>query len=163
MPEITRTRRGLALSLDAREAGILRELTAEMRLLLEADIPPQDDVMQRLFPKAHDDESEQQAYEELVGGELRRVKVEALETVRRGLGGEGDATLDLSDEEVDEWLRLVNDLRLAIGTRLQVDDAKMEKPFDPNDPEAPALSVLHWLGWLQGAMLEEMGGEPRPD
>ncbi len=163
MPEIIKTTTGLSVSLDEQEAGILRGLTAEMRLLLEADVPAEDDVMQRLFPPAHDDADEQRAYEELVGSELRRAKLEALETVERVVAGEGGVDIDLPDEEVDEWLRLVNDLRLAIGTRLEVDDAKMEKPFDPNDPEAPALSVLHWLGWLQGAMLEEMAGEARSD
>lgn len=163
MPEINKTQSGLTLVLDEQEAGILRGLTGEMRLLLEADVPRQDEVMQRLFPPAHEDEREQQAYEELVGGELRRGKIEALETVERHLGDDGAATIRLTDAEVDEWLRLLNDLRLAIGTRLQVDDTKMEKPFDPSDPEAPALSVLHWLGWLQGAMLEEMAGQPRPE
>lgn len=153
----------MSLRLDEQEAGILRALTGEMRLLLEADIPPQDDVMQRLFPPAHDDEREQQAYEELVGSELRRVKVEALQTVERALAGEGTVSIELTHEEVDDWLRMLNDLRLAIGTRLQVDDTTMERPFDPNDPEAPALSVLHWLGSLQGTMLEEMAGEVRPD
>lgn len=156
MPEIDKMANGLRLSLDEQEAGILRELTREMRLLLEADVPPQDDVMQRLFPKAHDEPREQQSYEELVGAELRRVKMEALATVERGLSGGGAVVVELTGEEVDEWLRLLNDLRLAIGTRLQVDDSKMEKPFDATDPEAPALSVLHWLGWLQGTMLEEM-------
>jgi len=163
MPEIIKTPAGLTLKLDEQEVGILRGLTAEMRLLLEADVPREDEVIKRLFPPAHEDQSEQQAYEELVGAELRRVKMEALEAVERGLQEEGAASVELAEEEVDEWLRLLNDLRLAIGTRLQVDETKMERPFDPNDPEGPALSVLHWLGWLQGAMLEEMAGDPRPE
>lgn len=163
MPEINKTSSGMTLSLDEQEAGILRGLTSEMRLLLDADVPPQDEVLQRLFPPAHDDEHEQQAYEELVGSELRRVKIEALETVEQAVAGEGPARLVLTHQAVDQWLRLLNDLRLAIGTRLQVDDTKMEKPFDAADPEAPALSVLHWLGWFQGAMLEEMAGEIRSD
>lgn len=163
MPELDKTADGLRLGLDEQEAGILRGLTSEMRLLLEADVPAQDDVIQRLFPPAHDDADEQRAYEELVGGELRRVKTEALETVERGLGETGAANVELTESDLDEWLRLVNDLRLAIGTRLSVDDKKMEKEFDPDDPEAPALSVLHWLGWLQGAMLEEMAGDVRPE
>ena len=163
MPEVTKTSAGMSLRLDEQEAGILRGLAGEMRLLLEADVPPEDDVMQRLFPPAHDDEREQEAYEQLVGSELRRVKVEALEVVERGLAGEGALSIELTQEEVGDWLRMLNDLRLAIGTRLQVDDTKMERPFDPDDPEAPALSVLHWLGWLQGMVLEELAGEPRPE
>lgn len=163
MPDIEKTRSGLTVTLDEQEAGILRGLAGEMRLLLEADVPTPDEVMQRLFPPAHEDEREQKAYEELVGDELRRVKVEALDTVERDLGDAGAASIELPEEDIDEWLRFLNDLRLAIGTRLAVDDTKMEKPFDPNDPEAPALSVLHWLGWLQGAMLEEMAGDVRSD
>ena len=163
MPEIQKTPAGLSLSLDQQEAEILRGLTAEMRLLLEADVPRQDDVIQRLFPEAHEDADEQKDYEELVGGELRRVKMEALEHVERGLAGDSGVDVELTTEEVDEWLRLINDLRLAIGVRLEVDDMKMERPFDPNDPDAPALSVLHWLGWLQGVMLEETAGEVRPE
>lgn len=154
MPPIERTDEGLRLQLDGQEAEILRELAKEMRLLLAADIPAQDDVMQRLFPRAHEDDEEEQIYRELVGNELANVKNEALQMVEAALGAEGDVDVTLSDEEAETWLRFLNDLRLAIGTRLDVDEAKMERPFDPEDPEGPALSVLHWLGWLQGSMLE---------
>jgi hypothetical protein len=49
---------------------------------------------------------------------------------------------------------LLTDLRLAIGTRLDVTEEKMSDDIDPDDPEAAALSVLHWLGWVQGTILE---------
>ncbi len=156
MPELNRTDTGIELALDEQEAGILRELAKEMRLLLEADIPADDDVMQRLFPRAYEDEEQQHSYEELIGNELRAAKREALRTVTDALGATGPAEVDLSESDADEWLRFLNDVRLAIGTRLEVDEEKMEKSFDPNDPEGPALSVLHWLGWLQGSMLEEL-------
>ena len=157
MPEIERVAEGLHLQLDEQEAGILRELLKEMRILLEADIPAGDDVLSRLFPRAHEDDDEQRAYEELVGEQLRTAKLDALRSVDGKLGSTGAVDAVLSIEEADDWLRLTNDVRLAIGTRLDVDEAKMERPYDPSDPEAPALSVLHWLGWLQGSMLEELG------
>lgn len=156
MPELNRTDNGIELSLDEQEAGILRELAKEMRLLLEADIPPNDDVLQRLFPRAYEDEEQQRSYEELIGGELHAAKREALRTVTDALGAAGPSQAELSESDADEWLRFLNDVRLAIGTRLEVDEEKMEKGFDPNDPQGPALSVLHWLGWLQGSMLEEL-------
>ena len=156
MPSFERVADGLHVRLDETEAGILRELAGEMRLLLEADIPAGDDVMERLFPRAHENDDDENAYRELVGNELRDVKQEALRTVGTRLGTEGPMDSTLPDGEIHEWLRLINDMRLAIGTRLDVDEAKMEKEYDPEDPEGPALSVLHWLGWLQGSILEEM-------
>jgi hypothetical protein len=145
----------MQLELDEQEAGILRELLKEMRMLLEADIPREDDVLRRLFPPAHTDEGEQRAYEELVGNTLLESKREALQRVEGDLGSSGQVQAELDAEALDTWLRVLNDLRLAIGTRLDVDERKMEKPYDPNDPEAPALAVLHWLAWLQDTMLEE--------
>lgn len=142
--------------MDEHEAGILRGLAKEMRLLLEADVPASDDVMQRLFPRAYEDDQEQQSYEELIGDELRAAKRDALRKVESALGGSGPAETELSAGEADDWLRFLNDVRLAIGTRLEIDEEKMEKELDPQDPEGPALSVLHWLGWLQGSMLEEL-------
>lgn len=156
MPGIERADEGLRLRLATREAAILRELVKEMRLLLEADIPESDDVMQRLFPRAHEDHEEERKYQELVGNELHRAKLDALRSVDETLGAEDELDVILSPEAADDWLRLLNDLRLAIGTRLDVDEDKMDRTYDPSDPEAPALSVLHWLGWLQGSILEEM-------
>lgn len=156
MPHIHRADDGIRLALDEQETGILRELAREMRLLLEADIPAEDQVLQRLFPRAYEEEDDQRSYEELIGSELRDVKREALRTVEEALGASGPLDVELSDSDADEWLRFLNDVRLAIGTRLEVDEAKMERDYDPNDPEAPALSVLHWLGWLQGTMLEQL-------
>ncbi|HJR46497.1 MAG TPA: DUF2017 family protein [Actinomycetota bacterium] len=147
---------GLRVQLDANEADLLRGLTNEMRLVLEADIPDADPVQQRLFPRAHDDDEDEAAYQELVGSELKDVKLEALRTVERRLGSDGPLDDTLPEGEIHEWLRLINDIRLAIGTRLQVDEAKMDKQYDPDDPEAPALAVLHWLAWVQTSILEEM-------
>ena len=156
MAEVERTDEGLRLQLEDHEAGILRELTREMRLLLEADIPRTDDVLQRLFPRAHEDDEDEAAYRDLVGSELTDVKLEALRIVEAQLGAEGPVDRTVPEGEIHEWLRLINDMRLAIGVRLEVDEEKMSRDFDPKDPEGPALSVLHWLGWIQESILKEM-------
>lgn len=156
MADVERVGTGIRVVLENQEAGILRELAKEMRLLLEADIPRSDDVLQRLFPEAYEDDEDERNYQELIGDELRAAKVAALRNVEDALGDKGEIDVELSASDADEWLRFLNDVRLAIGTRLEVDEEKMGREFDPRDPEAPALSVLHWLGWLQGTMLEEL-------
>ena len=156
MADVKRTDEGLRVRLESHEAGILRELAREMRMLLEADLPETDDVMQRLFPRAHEDDEDETAYRELVGGELKDVKLEALRIVEEQLGADGPVDRTVPDGEIHEWLRLINDMRLAIGVRLEVDEGKMSRDPDPQDPEGPALSVLHWLGWIQESILKEM-------
>ena len=156
MPDINKVDEGLRVQLGTQEAAILRGLVKEMRLLLEADIPKSDHVMQRLFPRAHEDDEEERSYQDLVGNELHRTKLDALRSVDEALGAEGELDVILSPAAADDWLRLLNDVRLAIGSRLEVDEDKMGRTYDPSDPEAPALSVLHWLGWFQGSILEEM-------
>lgn len=140
--------------LEPGEIQLLRNLLEEMRTLLDADIPRSDPVIGRLFPDAYEDAEDSQAYRELVGDELRDVKLQTLATARATLDRAGGAPLTLGPEEVETWLSLLTDLRLAIGTRLDVTEPEMEMELDPDDARAPAFAVLHWLGWMQGALLE---------
>lgn len=146
----------IRLKLRAYERELLNHLLAEMRVLLEADLPKVDPVTARLFPDAYQMEDEQAAYDELVGDQLRRDKLSALDSVQKCIDGEGALDLKLSEEDANLWLTVANDLRLAIGTRLQVTEETMERDIDESDPEAPALSTLHWLGWLQESLLREL-------
>lgn len=144
---------GVRLSLESHEADLLRQLLKEMRMLLEADVPPSDAVLKRLYPEAFDDPAMARAYRELVGNELQARKRNALATAEETIGTRGPVDAALDDEQVDRWLALLTDIRLAIGTRLDVTEERMSAEIDPDDPEAPALSVLHWLGWIQESIL----------
>jgi hypothetical protein len=158
MPSFKRKRSGsVRMSLDAREAALVRELLKEMKTLLEADIPRQDAVVSRLFPDAYDDPEEAEAYRQLVGDELHKGKTAALQRVEALAGTTGRVDEDLTGEDVEAWLTVLNDIRLAIGTRLSVDEDRMGSDIDPDDPDGPALSVVHWLGWMQELMLEQIG------
>ena len=154
MAEVTRGEDGGArLELEGYEADLLRQLLKEMKLLLEADIPPSDAVMKRLFPDAFEDEQRAEAYRELIGDELHDRKVVALRTAQELVGASGPVDADLDDEQIDRLLALLTDIRLAIGTRLDVTEERMAADVEPEDPDAAALSVLHWLGWLQESIL----------
>ncbi|MEA2477326.1 MAG: hypothetical protein QOF16_944 [Actinomycetota bacterium] len=132
----------------------MRELIREMETLLEADIPRVDAVVSRLFPDAYDDADESERFRELIGDQLHDAKRAALRTVKESLGTEGKVSVTLAPENAEEWLRVLTDLRLAIGTRLEIDDAKMSADIDPGDPDAQALLLLHWLGWTQELLVE---------
>ena len=144
------------LRLDENESALLRSLVAEMQILLEADIPAEDEVKRRLFPRAYEDADNEATFRDLTASDLENAKLDALRRVRDALGEDGPREIDLDPDAVESWLRLLTDLRLAIGVRLDVTDESMSEPIDPDDPNAGALSVLHWLGWLQGSILERL-------
>jgi hypothetical protein len=134
----------------------MKGLVEEMRMLLEADIPRSDAVLKRLFPDAYESEEEATAYRELVDDELRSTKLRALKDVSMTLDVHGSDGATLTPEQAEEWLTLLTDMRLAIGTRLEVTEEKMDAEIDDDNPDAPAYSVLHWLGWIQEMMLRAM-------
>jgi hypothetical protein len=156
MPEfVWAPEEGLRASFDGHERELLLGLLDEMEGLLEE--PRRGDVVeQRLFPDAYDDEKEAAAFHELVGNELREGKRAALGTVKDRLKGRGAIEMSIPEDEIEAWLTAIADLRLAIGTRIDVNEEMMNADFDPEDQEGAALSVLHWLGWLQESILAEI-------
>ena len=146
---------GLRASLDADERSLLLGLLDEMQALL-GEPGLSDPVSQRLFPDAYDNEKQSTAFHELVGNELRDNKIAAVRTMKERLKGRGPLETSIPEDEVLAWLTGITDLRLAIGTRLDVTEEMMSADLDPEDPSAPALSVLHWLGWLQESILAEI-------
>ncbi len=149
------------VELEEHEAELMRQLLDEMHLLLDADIPKQDAVMGRLFPPAYEDDPEQETYARMTEDELRTAKLEALAKVRDTVGGHGAVATTILPQDAHAWLTLMNDVRLAIGTRLDVTEEKMAADIDPESREGPAYSVLHWLGWMQEMLLAAV--DPRYD
>ena len=140
---------GVRLNFDEQELLLLRELLGELQGLLE---DPDDPAVRRLFPPAHDDLESEEQYRSLVRGQLLGGRAEALETVRRTLGRE-----TLSPKEADAWLRAFNDLRLVLGTRLDVTEDIDFEGLDPREPRGRDLAVYAYLSWLQEELVEALG------
>jgi hypothetical protein len=71
----------------------------------------------------------------------------------------GGGALVLDRDQADAWMRCLNDLRLVLGTRLEVSEETALDPA-PDDPAAQALHVYGWLGWLQETLVAAL--DPRP-
>ena len=150
MAEIKRGTDGTELSLEQVEIDLLRGLLDELQAGIESEQALDQAVADRLFPRAYADEKDAAAFDELVGGELRTQKLEAIDAMRAKLG----SSITIAREDLDVWLPVLTDLRLALGTRLNVDEDTMERELDPDDPDAGSLAVLHWLGWMQESLLD---------
>ncbi|MCU1591630.1 MAG: hypothetical protein JWP11_2886, partial [Frankiales bacterium] len=53
------------------------------------------------------------------------------------------------------WLRSTNDLRLALGTRLEITD-ETEPPDEFSGEEDQQLAVYYWLTALQGSLVDAL-------
>jgi hypothetical protein len=138
--------------LDKAERRLLLDLIDSMLELLDGG-SRDDPAMERLFPNAYDSEPEARAWHDLVGDELQRQKTSSLRSVRDALERK---KIELDEEEMQVWLSALNDVRLAIGARLEVTEDMMGAELDLDDPRAPTLAVVHWLGWLQESLLQAM-------
>jgi hypothetical protein len=140
---------GVELGLSREERSLLVGLAGELRALLEGG--PGDATLRRLFPPAYDDEGDERGYRELMGSELLDGRREALELLARTAEQER-----LSADEADAWLRALNDLRLVLGTRLDVQEDTLLGGLRPDDPRAPSLAVYGYLSWLQEQLVEAL-------
>ncbi|MFE0257900.1 MAG: DUF2017 domain-containing protein [Streptomyces sp.] len=138
--------------------------------------PPADPVLRRLFPDAYGDpegtpqakEAEEQRahsaeFRRYTENDLRAGKrdnalavVRSLDELSSASAGEGGAVLKLSVEESQRWLGALNDLRLAIGSRLDIadeDDTDLLYRLPDEDPRKPMVMAYLWLGGLQETLV----------
>ena len=132
--------------------------------------PPSDPALKRLFPDAYGDDSEElraaaSDFRRFTENDLRARKredalgvVRALDALSADAAGEGGAVLKLTPDESRAWLGALNDLRLTIGTRLEVTDDEGEQLYrlPDSDPRKPMVMAYLWLGALQESLIEAL-------
>ena len=143
--------------LDPAEAGIVGLLLDQLELLLEAaeDDVAGDPVLTRLLPDGHRGDPALAAdYRELTESALRSGKADDLATVRATLPADG-GELRLDAEQAGAWLRCTNDLRLALGTRLDITE-DTEPPDEVTGEDSQQLAVYYWLTSVQGSLVDAL-------
>jgi hypothetical protein len=163
----------LVASMDPQEAAVLRGLVGEVRRMLSgraAEHPadelaeltglrtgpstrPDDPVLARLLPDfSTDDGGLSGAMRSLHEPELIDAKDGAAAVVLDTLPAAG-GRVELTAAQADAWLAALNDVRLALGTALDVSE---DMPDDPpaDDPRAGHLGVYHWLTYVQDGLVQ---------
>jgi hypothetical protein len=138
------------------EADPLVELTG-----LDATRPvhkPVDPALARLFPDGYSDDPERaEEFRRYTEPELRAGKQTAVRAVLDSLPEDGGRIV-LSPELADAWLGALNDLRLAIGTRIGVTEDSYDEldRVDPASQRGRELTVFTWLGVLQDTLVDTL-------
>jgi Domain of unknown function (DUF2017) len=159
--------------MEAQEVEVLRNLLAEVRQMLSsraADTPadelsvltgirpgpntrPQDRVLARLLPDFTTEDADLAAgLRQLHEPALIEAKDAAASAVLATLPADG-GKIELTPEQADAWLAALNDVRLALGTALDVSE-DMPDELPPDDPRAAHLGVYHWLTFVQDALVQ---------
>jgi hypothetical protein len=133
----------------------------DLELLLDPQTElttPDDPILARLLPDGYrDDPDAAGEFRRYTESSLRDSKREAAQTLLDTLPSQG-GPVRLSADEAQAWLRALNDVRLAIGTRLDVTEDFEEQlaAIDPEDPRAAAFEVYGWLGAVQASLVQAL-------
>lgn len=128
---------------------------------------PDDPALARLLPDAYADDDEASAeFRRFTERTLRETKMNHAATVLRGLA-EADKKVVVPDADVPAWMGALNDLRLALGTRLGLTEDNHDDFYalDEDDPAFVHMHIYDWLTFLQETLVQAVTGitsEPPP-
>lgn len=138
-----------SVRIDEDERRLLGLLTVQLASLVEAG--PTDPWLQRLFPTAYPKDPElEQEWRLMMSVDLHDKRKEQLQLLADTAGA-----TSVSEADLHGWAQALNDLRLYIGTRLDLtEETEFEDFADEDDRE---LFILYsWLGALQDETIQAL-------
>jgi len=119
------------------------------------DSPPEDDVLLRLLPNAYADQVDASEFRRYTEATLRAKKTAHAMSMRIDLKSAADGYVEVDHDGANAWLGAMNDIRLALGVRLKVEENSHEdlELLAPDDPLRGVYAVYGWLGWLQESLI----------
>jgi hypothetical protein len=171
---------GVRAYLAPTEASLLRSLVGQVITLIAPDGPPpgqpddllawdaqfsedqlqtpDDPVLARLLPDGYRDDPD-------AAGEFRRYTESSLRSAKQQAAQEMLDTLpeaggriQLTHDQAHAWLKALNDVRLALGVRLDVTE-EFEQQWGrlrADDPQWAAYEVYAWLGAVQESLVQAL-------
>ena len=165
----------VSINLTDDERIILAGLYQQMQELLETpDVPeasdplaalvgldgptevPADPAVARLFPSAYvNDEQAASDFRRYTEPDLRNEKLTNLELVS-DLLERSEEKIELNPQQVNAWLRSLNDLRLVLGTRLGIGEVAEGEEESERDQTDPGYHLYDYLTYLQGTLIDAL-------
>jgi hypothetical protein len=154
------------------EAAVPRDDVDPLEAMMDFSGPttePDDPVLARLFPTAyrHDQEAASE-FRRFTEGTLRDGKANAAITIIDGLEEAGlppehneeglMIDIELDEPTAETWMRSLTDLRLALATRLEVEEGDEDRwrSLPDDDPRAQAHDIYEWIGYLQETLVRAL-------
>lgn len=171
--EIERGGQGVHIVMEEIEVRILQDLAAQLLNLTTPDTSdigldplaqmvgidqhatkPTDPVLSRLYPDAYPDDPEASLeFRRFTERSLRDASneraVRVLEIISEGFN------FELANDQLKDMVGFLNDLRLALGTRLEITQSLESQELDDSDPRAALFDLYGWLTWMQEMFIEK--------
>ena len=170
--DLLRSLTGQLVELLRNEAAVPDDARDPFEALMDFSGPtaePEDPVLARLFPSAYrDDEESSSEFRRFTEGTLRDGKAAAASLVIDTLEEAGLPTeltedglmidVELEPDAARTWMRSFTDVRLALATRLGVEDGDEKYWFSlpDDDPRAQAHDIYDWVGYLQETLVSAL-------
>ena len=172
-------------TLDANEVLLLRNMATSMQEMLDDrqsgapsdpleqltgirtgnTAPPTDATMSRLLPDfvsadaaESDPSGSNAALRSLHEPQIIDAKISAAQRLLETVPPDG-GRVELTEDEAQAWVAAVNDIRLALGTILQI-GPEVPDELPEGHPMATHLDVYHWLTVLQEYLVLGLMGKP---
>ncbi len=167
--DLLRSLAGQLIELLRDEAAVPTTEVDPFEALLDFSGPttaPEDPVLARLFPPAYrEDDDAAGEFRRFTETQLRSGKaanagavIDALEAA--GLPADLDESrltidIELSTDEARAWLKALTDMRLALATRLGIEegDEELWEALPEDDPRAHVHDIYDWLAFLQETLV----------
>ena len=169
--------------LEPEECAVLRNMATSIREMLDdrqSEAPadpleqitgirtgnasaPENATMQRLLPDFVREDSgappgSDSALRSMHEPEIIDAKIAAAQRVLDTIPT-GGGVVELGEDDAEAWIAALNDMRLALGTLLDIGPDTPEI-FPAGDPRAPHLGVYQWLTGLQEYLVLGLMGKP---
>jgi hypothetical protein len=119
---------------------------------------PEDPVLARLLPDGYRDDPD-------AAGEFRKYTEPGLRTAKQQAAlqmldtlPDAGGRIQLTQDQAQAWLKALNDVRLALGVRLDVteDFEQQWAQLHREDPQWAAYEVYAWLGAVQESLVQAL-------
>ena len=117
---------------------------------------PDDARLRRLFPTAYHENPDHDAeYQGYMRDELTQSRSASIAIVKEVL----ESTDLITAAQLHAFMTVLNNLRLVLGTLLDVGEDDFEDDFDENDPAFGQWQLYGYLGWLMEWTISALSGE----
>lgn len=155
-PVVERTDQGYVVRLGEQDISLLLRLLAELRGLLQSDDPQVAPLVRRLFPPAYhlDDEADAE-YQRYMREELMTSRLGGMDAVTDALR----AGRPLTDGEITGFMQSLNNVRLVLGTLLDVGEDHDPTDVDDDHPMVAEHQLYNYTSWLLEVTVQAISGD----
>jgi hypothetical protein len=148
---------GVVLNLESDDRALLLRLLDELRSLLQSDDAAAQPLLRRLFPPAYIEHQHAEAeaeFQRFMRDELVTSRLTAIESVEAVLREPRPFT----EETAMGMLHAFNNVRLVLGTLLDVGEDDDPDEVDDDDPMVGEHHLYMYLSWLVNSLVVALGG-----